>query len=158
MELRKITPTDFDEYYLLVSNPLVMDMITGNALSLEEAKTRFGKVLAGSLLHPDFGYYKIIDKNSVFMGVIKLQIETENPVEAELGYMLLPEFWGKGIAGRMSARLTEKVKSDGIVKRLFAYIDPNNAASRKVLTNIGFRTIGLRKSDNLSSEILELNL
>lgn len=49
------------------------------------------------------------------MGVFalaKLTINSTNCNEAELGYMLIPEYWGKGIAGRVAKELIDFAKME----------------------------------------------
>ena len=72
---------------------------------------------------------------------------------AELGYMLLPKYWGKGYGSRIAEALiymAEKTK----VRRLTAIIDPNNIPSRKILIKHGFHSEKLCEINGLPGEIL----
>jgi len=157
--LTKLTKSDFPQYYLLVGNEQVMAMITEKALSIQEAEKGFEKILNGNALHPDFGFYKITDSISGnFLGVVKLEIEKQAPKEAELGYMILPEHWGKGIGGKVSEMMLNKARLSDVLEKITAIIDPKNIASRKILINNGFHSLEFKDFDDLPGEILVLNL
>lgn len=74
--------------------------------------------------------------------------------EAELGYMLLPEHWGKGYGGLVADRLMSLVKHTDI-KVIKAIIDPANRASRKILVSRGFTSAWIGEIEGLPGEILK---
>ena len=157
--LTKFTKSDFSNYFKLVNNEKVMEMITERAIELEEAKKDFEKLIENNRLTPSFGNFKILNEDTnEFLGLAKLKITEANTTEAELGYMLLPKYWGKGIASTVGRRLIEIGKKQNSLKRIFAIIDPKNIPSRKVLTNNGFYSKEFKDFDGLPGEILELNL
>lgn len=96
--------------------------------------------------------------NHDFIGLAKLEIKTENDKEAELGYMILPKYWGKGIGGKVAQSLIESARKHTGLTRIFAIIDPKNIASRKILINNGFESKEFKDFDGLPCEILELQL
>ena len=57
----------------------------------------------------------------------------------ELGYCFLSEFWGQGIATEAGQASIEYVRRDPGFKRLVALVHPENAASARVVTTLGFR-------------------
>lgn len=157
--LRKFTKSDFAYYFRLVNNEKVMEMITERAIGLEEAQKDFNKILENNELELNFGNFKILNEvTNEFLGLAKLEITETNRVEAELGYMILPEHWGKGIASTVTEKLIETARNQQSIKRIFAIIDPKNVPSRKVLINNGFYSKEFRDFDGLPGEILELNL
>ncbi|WP_312102844.1 GNAT family N-acetyltransferase [Acinetobacter venetianus] len=157
IKLEKFHAQDFDDYFQLVGNEEVMAMITERAIPTEEAERDFQLLLANNQLHPNFGHFKILDANTnEYIGLAKLEIKSLSDREAELGYMLLPSFWGKGIARKVSQHLLEDAKSQNLINKIFAIIDPKNIASRKILTSQGFIHKEFKDYDGLSGEILEL--
>ncbi|RLJ97893.1 GNAT family N-acetyltransferase [Tenacibaculum discolor] len=157
--LTKFTESDFTNYFKLVNNEKVMEMITERAIELEEAKKDFEKLIENNRLTPSFGNCKILNEDTnEFLGLAKLKITEANTTEAELGYILLPKYWGKGIASTVGRRLIEIGKKQNSLKRIFAIINPKNIPSRKVLTNNGFYSKEFKDFDGLPGEILELNL
>lgn len=155
--LEKFGQEDFSDYFRLVGNPQVMAMITERALPEDEARADFEKLLANNALHPDFGQFKVLDAQGRFLGLGKLALERADSRHAELGYMLLPEYWGKGVAGHLAAQLIARIPPK-MLDGLFAIIDPANIPSRKILTNNGFCHREFREFDGLPGEILTLSL
>ncbi|MFA5330161.1 MAG: GNAT family N-acetyltransferase [Prolixibacteraceae bacterium] len=157
--LEKFTKNDFENYYQLVSSEKVMEMITESAITYRKAKSNFEKIIQNNDLHPIFGTYKITtDATKDFIGLAKLTINNTDCNEAELGYMLLPEYWGKGIAGRVSKKLIEIAKSEKKINRIIAIIDPKNMPSRQILIKNEFISREFIDFDGLPGEILELKL
>lgn len=159
VKLEKFTEGDFDDYFRLIGNDRVMAMITGRALKEDEARVRFESLLGYNQLNAHLGTFKILDtETNEFIGLAKLKINHANDEEAELGYALLPDYWGKGIAGKVGKQLIEVARSQTDIAMVFAIIDPNNLASRKILVNNGFVTRAFRDFDGLPGEVLELRL
>ncbi|MBD1426822.1 GNAT family N-acetyltransferase [Sphingobacterium arenae] len=157
--LTKLIPADFPLYFELVNNEAVMAMITERAILLDEAKSDFEKRMWENQLHPDFGHFKIVENASGnFIGVGKLEIETRHSDKAELGYMLLPDYWGKGIASDVAHQLIETARTHDFITKLFAIIDPKNIPSRKILINNGFVSKEFADFDGLPGEVLELTV
>ena len=62
----------------------------------------------------------------------------------ELGYHLLPDFWGQGLAGEAARAVMRYAFTTLGVSELFAGHHPDNPASGRVLTRIGFRYAGMQ--------------
>ena len=152
--LEKLEPQDFESFYTLTGNEKVMSMITERPLSLEEARTKFNYFLENNELHKSFGSFKVLEVlSSKLLGFAKLEITKEKPEEAELGYMLLPEFWGRGLGNEIAETLLEVAILDSNLTRVYANTDPNNLASRLILINNGFASEEVGEIDGLPSEI-----
>ena len=152
--LEKLLPQDFESFYNLTGNEKVMAMITERALSKGEALKKFNNFLLNNELHKSFGSFKVLEVgSSKMLGFSKLETTEENPYEAELGYMLLPEFWGRGLGDEIAKYLLEVAKSDPQLKRVYAITDPDNIASRKILLKNGFASEEVGMIDGLASEI-----
>lgn len=159
LKLEKFRTEDFHLYYSLVNNEQVMAMITERALEMDEAKKDFEKIISFNSRDPLLGYYKILEKDNLeFIGLGKLEMEDLEKKEAELGYMILPQYWGKGIASTISLTLIELAKLNTSIDKLYAIIDPKNGPSRKVLTKNGFKHKEYLEYEGLPGEILELKM
>lgn len=80
-----------------------MELITERAIRIEEAKTDFDIIIENNKISEHVGNFKIIGTlTHVFIGLAKLEIKSQNNSDAELGYMILPRFWGKGIASQVA--------------------------------------------------------
>jgi RimJ/RimL family protein N-acetyltransferase len=143
----------------LIGDDRVMAMITGKGLSRDEAKARFERLLGYNQLHAHLGAFKILDAETAeFIGLAKLVIKSAGDEEAELGYAIRPDFWGRRVATKAVKMLLETARSQSAVRMLYANIDPGNLASRKILVNNGFVTRAFKDFDGLPGEVLELRL
>lgn len=157
--LEKFTSMDFDNYYKLVGNEKVMAMITERAIPLDEALENYNLILKSNQLHNSFGNFKIMEvSTNKFIGSALLKVKDTSPTEAELGYMLSPDYWGKGIGSEVAKLLIEKAKAEKQINKITAIIDPNNIASRKILINNGFISDMVCEIDGLPGEILSMKI
>lgn len=159
LSLEKMQAKDFDAFYTLAGNEQVMALITGRPLSREEALEKFGSLLENNVLHKSLGSFIVMDTSaSRFMGFAKLEITAEDPTSAELGFMLLPDYWGRGYGSEIAAQLMRVAESVPGLTRVWANIDPGNEASRRILLGLGFASEHTGEIDGLPSEILGLKL
>ncbi|WP_067841818.1 GNAT family N-acetyltransferase [Amphibacillus sediminis] len=155
LTFEKYQEQDFDLYYQLVGNEAVMAMITERAIPIEEAMDNFQSILTDNDRYQKFGSYKVFTKDThTYIGFAKLEVKNHDATEAELGYMLLPEYWGKGFGTSIAELLINKAKTLPRLKTVTAIIDPNNVPSKKILTKLGFVTAKVCEIDGLPGEIL----
>lgn len=153
--LEKFSEIHFSDYLKLVSNRDVMAMITERTIPCDEAARDFKLILDDNARYSDLGYYRITgDKQDNFIGLAKLASVADQPNTAEVGYMLLPEYWGLGIASQVTAILIEQARTNPEISSLIAIIDPANLPSKKILTNNSFITREFRDFEGLPGEIL----
>lgn len=158
MKFVKYAASHFDDYYALVSDIEVMKQITGCVTPESEARTQFAQMLDDNAGHIG-GYYQVINPVGAAIGYAKLIPDATDPARAELGYMILPEHWGKGYGTKIAARLIEQAALEyRQIGVLYAIIDPSNAASRRILTKQRFASVWVGDYDGLPGEILELDL
>lgn len=132
------TTEDFDDYFQLVSNTDVMKMVTGRPLLESEAAKRFDEMLKINQKYPEIGHFKIILRfGGNFVGHSKLEMTVKN--EAEIGYLLMPEYWRKGYGSEIAETLVSLAKKTNGIHSLFAIIDPENDASERILKKQGFQ-------------------
>ncbi|MEK4913180.1 MULTISPECIES: GNAT family N-acetyltransferase [Bacillus] len=154
LHFKKFEATDFSPYFQLVSNERVMAQITERAIPLEEAQNDYEKLLRRNEKHKLFGSYKVYDSaTNEFIGLGHVTVNEDNVKEAEIGYMILPEHWGKRYGSYIARELIEIAKQTD-VNVLKAIIDPNNISSRKILINVGFTSDVVCEIDGLPGEIL----
>lgn len=159
IRLEKFTERDFDDYFQLIGDDRVMAMITGKALSPDEARVRFERLLGYNQLNAHMGAFKILEaQTNEFIGLAKLEIKDPGDHEAELGYAIRPAYWGRRIASKAVKQLIDVARNQTDIRMLYANIDPGNVASRRILVNNGFVTRAFKDFDGLPGEVLELKL
>ena len=155
IELRKMDEADYPAYETLVTDERVMRYITEQPLTKAEAKRRFTSIMEQQR-HDRLGSY-LVYQDETWIGIGHITRDTRQPFEAELGYMLLPEQWGRGYASSLASRLLELAKEHELTV-VTATIDPSHTASKKILTKLGFRSTYVGPIDGLPGEILEKRL
>jgi len=67
--------------------------------------------------------------------------------EWEIGYVLARPFWGRGLGSEAVGALVALAEGALGAHRLYATVDPANAASAALLRRLGFRLEGLQRAD-----------
>lgn len=159
IDLQKFNDTEFDLYFSMVSNAQIMHMIAGRPLTEQEARIRFEKMLMNNLLHDKLGSLKVIDATTqLCVGYAKMTIQQVEDTSAEIGYMFYPQYWGKGYGTATVTALLQIAETIPQLEKLIAIIDPDNAASRQLLTKHQFVSVKLEVIDDLPGEVLELQI
>jgi RimJ/RimL family protein N-acetyltransferase len=70
--------------------------------------------------------------------------------EVDLGYRLLPEHWGQGLATESARAVLDYGLSQLGLDRIVAFADPENLGSTRVLAKVGMRCEGEVDYDGLS--------
>lgn len=142
-----LSDDDFQYYLDLVSNEKVMVMNYGRVFTLEEANLTYKGMLKNNKSDEAFGYFIVFEKaTNTFIGLGAIIINNDFS-EAEVEYMLLPNYWGKGYGREIVRELIKKAEKIKSIHKVTAITDPNNSASKKILLNNGF----------VSCEILEID-
>jgi [ribosomal protein S5]-alanine N-acetyltransferase len=68
-------------------------------------------------------------------------------LRAEVGYALMPEYWYQGIMQEVGTKILQFGSESLCLHSVDASIDPENAASRKVLLRLGFEKEGYFRQD-----------
>ena len=68
------------------------------------------------------------------------------PGPIEVGYLLRPEAWGRGLATEICARLLRFGFETAGMRQIYAVADPGNTASHNVLRKCGLRSLGKRRA------------
>ncbi|MPS71870.1 MAG: N-acetyltransferase [Chryseobacterium sp.] len=145
--LRKLTPDDLDDMFLLDSNPDVVKYVGIQPLTKKEESLEMIENLIGQYEKNGTARLAVVEKESNrFIGWsgIKLLTEEVNGFQNvyELGYRFLPEFWGKGYATE-SAKASLDLGFDQLnADKIYAYADVENLTSNYILTKLGFENKG----------------
>jgi ribosomal-protein-alanine N-acetyltransferase len=128
-----------DELAVLHADQRVMATMGGRTATAEESLAW----LERNLVHgeePGLGIFVFRERGSggfVGRGALR-RIVIGGGEEVEVGYALVPERWGQGLATEMACALAVHAEEAGF-EGLVAYTEPANAASRRVLEKAGFR-------------------
>ena len=137
--LRQITNDDVNEIFELRSNPETMKYIPRPlAKTTEDALEHIATIEEKIILNEGINWGITLKGNERLLGMIGFyRMQPEN-FRSEIGYMLLPEFHGKGIITEAVKRLITYGFDDLKLHSIEAVIDPENFASEKVLQKCNF--------------------
>ncbi len=88
-----------------------------------------------------FQYWPLFERET-FAGVCGLKPHKIESNELELGFHLMPAFWGRGHASEAARAVMEHAFNVLHATALYAGHHPNNEASRRVVEKLGFECIG----------------
>ena len=141
--LRRLTADDVDDLVELDSDPEVMRFLTNGrptprAVIADEVLPAQLRVYAR---FPGLGRWAATDRaTGAFLGWFALD-PGEDGREAELGYRLRRDAWGRGLATEGSRALVAYGLRDVGLARVWAQTMAVNAASRRVLEKAGLRHV-----------------
>ncbi|MDP1803082.1 MAG: GNAT family protein [Bacteroidota bacterium] len=138
--LREINKKDIDTLFLLRSNKPAMQYIDKPlAISKDEIKPFIKMINKKTKDNETIAWAITLKTKNELIGTISYhRIEREN-YRAEIGYMIMPEYWNTGILSEAMPSVIaygfNKMKLHSIV----ANINPNNAISRRLLEKFNFK-------------------
>jgi ribosomal-protein-alanine N-acetyltransferase len=137
--LKRITDDDVKEVFELRSNPETMKYIPRPLVkTTEDALGHIAMIEEKILTNTGINWGITLQGSTKVVGIIGYyRMQPEN-YRAEIGYILLPEFHGKGIITEAVKRLIKYGFNDLKLHSIEAVIDPENFASEKVLQKCGF--------------------
>ncbi len=139
--LRRFVAADAPDLFRFESNPELVRYIRPPVQRLEETVEKVREAILYYDRCPGLGFFPAFSKDDGrFVGCFVIRyFDEERKDEVEVGYGLLKEEWGKGLASEMFQKLVEYGFAVLKQPRLMAVVDPLNAPSRKVLERAGFR-------------------
>jgi RimJ/RimL family protein N-acetyltransferase len=144
--LRPHVANDWDAVFALWSDAQTSRFISANPSTREQS---WAQLLRYMGLWPalGFGYFAVVDKSTQeFIGEIGLADFHRNIVPslegtAEMGWILMPHVWGKGIASEAIMAILDWYRQTPNARPISCIIDKNNTASVKLAQKCGFQEI-----------------
>lgn len=142
MRIRQFRETDFEVFFAMESNDLVMRYINGRGRSLAEARERFNRYLSDYTLDPGFGAWAVcLADDPAPIGTSCLNYIDHTSIR-QIGYKFSPEQHGKGLATELAQGLLQYAFECCSLPEVSAVCDPENKASEKVMQKNGMEYIG----------------
>lgn len=153
--VRKYAASEFESFFLINGNAEVVRYIRP-VQERPEALTLFQQMLTSYADSPEFGRWAVFakqDKEFVgSFGIIPIPWEKQN---TQLGYALLPQYWGRGYATELTRAGIQYFWRKSKDEVLYAMTETENQASQKVLLKCGF--VFEKKAMDKDKEILVYN-
>lgn len=130
--IRKFTLDDAADLYKTLSDEKVMEYIEP-AFDMERVK----KFIEGAgLCEPSLVYALVWKESNEVIGHVIFHLCEAGSYE--IGWIIRREYWGKGIAGEVTASLVEYVKTLDGIHSCVIECDPEQAASKRIALKYGF--------------------
>ena len=164
--LRHFTRDDAAFLMRLVNDPAYLTMIGDRGIrTLEDAEDYCLSILQLSYFENGYGLYALERKadrmnlvddamSGELLGMCGL-LNREELDGVELGFALLPNWWGQGLAHEAALAVMGHARRDVGLERLVAIASHHNAPSRALLIRLGFGRVGEHHLEG-ASESLDL--
>ena len=137
LRLRPIAESDVDTYAGLRGDPRTrVYSRSGVPVPPEQARQELLAACA-SWRELGYGHWVISDTADAFLGVIVVVPGADK--EPELGWIVVPEAWGQGIAAEAAGLITADLLERVNVTCITSYLQAANTASRRVAEKVGMR-------------------
>ena len=137
--LRRVLPSDVKEMFVLRSNPETMKYIPRPLVTNYDEALAHIKMMEDKIeTNEGINWAITIKGDDKMLGVIgHYRIKPEH-YRAEVGYMILPEYHGKGITTEAVQCVVDYGFNTMQLHSIEGVIDPENEASQRVLQKCGF--------------------
>ena len=143
--LRQFMESDLENVYLGLSHPEVIKYYGVHFKTIEE--TRKQLEWFAKLEKEETGIWWAVCSrdNLIFYGSVGLYYLNKEVKKAELGFWLMPEFWGRGFISESVQLAIEYGFNKMHLKKIEAEVETGNKMSKKVLKKLQFIHTGTKK-------------
>lgn len=140
LQMREFTPDDLDAVYDFTTD-VEVSKYTGDAgrvKSRDDAAAIIEDVWMADYAQYGYGRYALIhkaDKKVIGFCGVKFEPKLNG---TDLGYRLLPDYWGKGLAFEAGIAMMGYARKELGLTRILADAVDENVASHKILVRLGF--------------------
>jgi ribosomal-protein-alanine N-acetyltransferase len=146
--LRAATPEDAADIFRLMSDARVTRYLGDEPMaSLDEAHQRVHQFKAVFREQTGFAWVLTHREQGQVIGTCVLWKLIKAHFRAELGYVLAPEWWGKGLMTEATTAVLNFGFTSMGLHSVEARIDPANTQSRRLLDKLGFVQEGYFRED-----------
>lgn len=141
MTTRFLTKEDAAVWVEYCKDPLATKFTTIPGKTPEEMAAMFVDLSLKRYREHRLGLQALLDKETgQFIGKCGLLLQEVNgKEEIEVGYHLLPKYWGKGYATEAAKRFRDYAFDNHLAESVISLVDPDNTPSKKVAIRNGMQ-------------------
>jgi RimJ/RimL family protein N-acetyltransferase len=164
IRLREYTPADAEQFHAFAAHPRVfehvrdetpptVDDVRGWLTQLVAQAQADGptELLAAQASPPRQRHELAIVEGDRVIGSIGLIVDEDDPTAAELGYVVHPDWWGRGVATEAAGLMIRHGFDDLGLRRIHAGVSGDNPASHRVLEKLGLRRLEAERYEILAA-------
>ncbi len=142
--LRRITLDDADLLLAIWNDPAFMRNVGDRGVrTLEQARDAVRSSALRLYADHGFGPYAMIRKSDASRVGICGLFKREHLDHPDIGFALLPEFCGEGLAGEAAQAVLDHARDDLRLETLTGIVSPGNAPSIRLLQKLGLSFSGM---------------
>lgn len=149
--LREMVETDWIDVHKYASLEKVCQYQPWGPNSEQESEEFVMQVIIDAKKVPRsrFVFAVVLDEGTEMIGAGEINIRDDSNRVGEIGYIMNPQYWGKGFATEVAKLLIAYGFNDLNLHRIYATCDPRNIGSSKVLEKVGMIKEGRMREDIL---------
>ncbi len=142
LTIRKITSDDIHHIFSGLSHPEVIKYYGVNFMTLEATQEQMDWY-ADLEKNKTGQWFAVCSKeNGTFYGAGGYNNRDVNNRKAEIGFWLLPEYWGKGIMGEAMPKIFDYGFEELNLHRIEGFVESSNNKCKKAVAKVGFKYEG----------------
>lgn len=147
--LREFVMDDWIGVHKYASQEMVCKYQPWGPNTEEESKDFVMEVIRDAKQVPRTRFTFAVIFNDILVGAGEFNIRDFSNRAGEIGYIVNPDYWNKGIATEVASRLINFGFIECKLHRIYATCDPRNVVSAKVLEKVGMVKEGTIRDDLL---------
>lgn len=158
--LRLLQERDVAAVFAMFANPQMERFLSfRNWRSIDDARNWYQKAQAGWLERKLIQWMVVEQESDTVIGSCRLFGLNLEDGTAEIGYSLLPQYWGKGVMREALQTLFDFLFDELAMHRIEASADVRNLPSHKLLLAMGFLHEGTRRQCRIfKGEVIDGNV
>lgn len=154
--VRRFTENDFENFFVLNGNSEVMRFIRP-VKTKEECDVFLEEHILRPAPHAYLGRWAVDEKErGDFVGSFVIIPIPGDEKKIQLGYALMPAYWGKGYASEITKAGVEYFRNRTPLEILYAVTETPNIASEKVLVKSGFQFVNTKLEEGKELKVFRL--
>jgi len=142
LAIRKITPDDINHVFRGLSHPDVIKHYGVSYMTLEATKEQMDWY-ADHEKNETGQWFAVCSKaDGTFYGAGGYNDRDTTNRKAEIGFWLLPEYWGLGIMGEAMPKIFDYGFNEMNLHRIEGFVDSENIKCKKAVVKVGFKYEG----------------
>jgi ribosomal-protein-alanine N-acetyltransferase len=157
LKIRRYNLDDCDRFYQLSGSEEVMRYIRP-VISKADSDKSLVQNIHQYTLQPNTGRWAMFEKDTdTFVGSFSILVMDTDKNKLHIGYALLPQFWGRGLASEVLKQGINFFFNNHSAGTLYAITEQPNVNSQKVLIKCGFLYHATQKEGEKEVFIYVLN-
>lgn len=142
ISLKQITISDINNIYIGLSDPIVYKYYGVRYLTIEATNEQINFYENLEKTKTGIWWAMYLNSDMDFIGAIGFNNYQPNHNKIELGFWLLPKYWGNGYVIEAAEEVCNFAFSEIKVHRIEALVENENENSKRTLRKLGFRHEG----------------